>query len=153
MESIDRLRKYVANHTDWTVALTTYPELYEVRCATTINDLIDAIEREVKESYIELPKDADGEYIRVGDKLVGFSIEGESVSECTRLVLTDDWLVCRGLGIGTANSFVHYKPPTVEDVLNELCTKAFHSREIGAHVSYKDVIAEYAAKLQLKEEQ
>ena len=59
MESIDRLRKYVSNHTDRTVALTTYPEQYGVRCTTTINDLIDAIEREVDEKYIDLAASMD----------------------------------------------------------------------------------------------
>ena len=44
-----------------------------------------------------------------------------------------------------------YHATTVEDVLNELCTKAFHSRDPQSHIRYKDVISEYASKLRLAE--
>ena len=111
--------------------------------------------------YMPYPTDGDGMQLHLGDEVswTGFP---DNRGEVKSLHVGKDgkWLA----GIGAFGSvgvpiryhvedLHHYHKITVEDVLNELCTKAFHSREFGAHVSYKDVIAEYAAKLRLKEGQ
>lgn len=116
--------------------------------------IADAIEREVEERYVELPKDADGEYIHIGDKLVSKHLEGNSVVECTRLTLTNGWMVGHGRLDGTPNLFVHHKPPTVEDVLNGLCLKyvKLWNGEASKR-ERREIVAEYAAKLQLKEDE
>jgi len=115
-------------------------------------DDLDAIEREIESGYTELPKDADGEYVRVGDELDGY---GKTIEVMELRIGCSGWVIVSRDGNAYADTyaFTHHHKPTIEDVLNELCTKAFHSREIGANVSYKDVIAEYAKRLQIREEQ
>ena len=111
--------------------------------------IADAIEREVEERYIELPKDSDGEHIHIGDKLMGKHLEGNPIVECTRLTLTNGWMVGHGRADGTPNLFVHHKPPTVEDVLWEFALEI--DQAVDADVSVEKTIAEYAAKLKLRE--
>lgn len=135
MESIDALRREVCrNGSDRTVTL--------------VADHIDKIEQEIKECYVELPKDADGEHIHIGDKLMGKYLEGNPIVECTRLTFADDWTVGHCRGAGTPNLFVHLKPPTVEDVLRDF---AYCCEEGATEQSIDEIIAEFAAKLQLRE--
>ena len=120
-------------------------------------DTVDAhlaeIERELEEGYIEGPTDKNGNPITYRSKIYQWGAL-EYIACEMHPDGTYEWFV-RGhdtsAPLEKAKHVTIVKPPTVEDVLNELCTKAFHSREIGANVSYKDVIAEYAAKLQLRE--
>lgn len=142
IKSIEQLRGMRGNY-------ATYEDLV-MRCC----DIADEIESEVEARYIERPVDADGMTISPYDNMVDSNGEQFTVSSI-ELLTSGEWLVYGNGKPGTAFAKLchHYKPPTVEDVLNELCTKAFHSREIGANVSYKDVIAEYAKRLQIREEQ
>ena len=71
--------------------------------------IADAIERELEEGYVELPTDVNGEHIHIGDKLMGKYLEGNPVVECTRLTLTNGWMVGHGRQDGTADLFAHYK--------------------------------------------
>ena len=116
--------------------------------------IADAIEREVKEGYVELPKDANGEHIHIGDKLVGKYLEGNPVVECTRLTLTNDWMVGHGRAEGTYNLYAHYHEPTVEDVLEELCLEYVRSWNGEATAKErKEVVAKYTNRLQLRKEE
>lgn len=90
-----------------------------------IDECIIAIEREVSERYIELPVDADGVPIRVGD-LIEFGRKGERL-EVTHIGWTkhgdptiayrrpNGTLDCSCIGSGCW----HVKPRTLEDVLRE----------------------------------
>lgn len=115
---------------------------------------LDAIEREVEERYVEGPTDKNGDPITYHTMTHQW---GALEYICCEMYKdgTYEWFV-RGHDISAplekAKHVTIVKPPTVEDVLNELCTKAFHSRQPDAHVRYKDVIAEYAKRLQLREE-
>ena len=151
MESIEMLRKD-ADVCTQTAGVENEFETVWITKSVLLKDIED-IEREVEERYIELPKDADGKPIHVGDRLCGWALEGKPVITVHHITSYEDgWRVSdKPAHEGTPNLYRHYKPPTVEDVLNELCTKAFHSREMGSNGSYRDVIAEYTAKLQLKE--
>ncbi len=113
--------------------------------------IADAIERELGEGYVELPRDADGEHIHVGDKLVGKYLKGNPVVQCTRLTLTSDWMVGHGHQGGTANLFAHYKEPTVEDVLREFADLVREEQVERAQIS-DEVIAEFAERLQLRDD-
>ena len=121
-----------------------------------LTTIAESIEREVKDRYIELPKDADGEYIHIGDMIIGDMIKYGKVH---RIEIADDgdhkvyvakkpddsyltWRLCRS---------VHHKPPTVEDVLRIFADHVYNDSMQFRQVS-DDTIAEYAAKLQLKEE-
>jgi len=115
-----------------------------------LDELADAIEREVKERYIELPKDADGEYIRIGDRV-------EDNERVVRIVLTNgSWepsvyvekAPCL-LEEYFCNEVSHYHEPTVEDVLREFALEIDPAADVD--VSGAKTIAEYAAKLKLRE--
>ena len=110
--------------------------------------LVDA-RKTVYQGYIELPKDADGEYIHIGDMVADIN-EGKpfTLEEATLNKL--GWTLS-GSAYGEMyepTQCRHYHKPTVEDVLREF-GKAWVEWEDG---SPYDPIAKFAAKLQLKEE-
>jgi len=118
-------------------------------------DYLDAIEREVDGGYVELPKDADGEYIHIGDRV-------EDNERVARILLTDgSWepsvyvekAPCL-LEEYFCNEVSHYHDPTVEDLLFEFAQ--FWSDEELTDIEHlqphaAQTIAKLAAKLQLKE--
>ena len=117
--------------------------------AESIIDMTD--ESMAEHGWVRLPKDADGEYIHIGNELdVGF---------VARIVITDDewppYLYAYKetphiLTQHFCNEVSHYHAPTVEDVLTEFAAKLIERGELtngGAQT-----IAEYAAKLQLRED-
>ena len=93
--------------------------------------------------YIELPKDADGEYIRIGDVMA--YADNTKPMEVVALVppavfLTED-------GPRFADMCRHYHTPTVEDVLREFALACEDAGNAGPEVSR--IAAEYASKLRL----
>lgn len=106
--------------------------------------------------YVELPKDSDGEYIHVGDRM-----------EWVRYKDDDPTIVRTVSGIGNsvffawsdeqgryaqyeAHAYRHYHAPIVEDVLREMLYKAhiYDKREMEL---LPDLIADYAKRLTLAE--
>lgn len=141
------------------------------RIMLVIADEIDAEEREIRaEAYISgavnglpymsydelaglgllrLPKDADGEYVHVGDELCGYGYQSgvvyckAIVNEVMILVGAKDeeyrhWLLWDA-------SLVRHHAPTVEDV------PCAFAAEYDASGDGTATIKEYAAKLQLRE--
>ena len=119
--------------------------------------------------YALLPKGADGEPIHIGDKLVGKYLEGNPLVKCTRLTLTNDWMVGNGRGEGktdwmvghgrgegTPSLYAHYHEPTVEDVLEKALNEAaMLDRESGYWPSAADItniVNEIAPKLRLRKD-
>ena len=109
----------------------------------------EAIEREVEECYVELPKDADGIPIHFGERL---SVDGRygtyivgNMTYCT-----DGWSIGTDWGqIGRPEEDAHHlKLPTVEDVLRDF---AYCCEEGATEQSIDEIIAEYAKRLQLRE--
>ena len=105
--------------------------------------------------WIRLPKDADGEYINIGDVMESKGsnlLFGESSFE-VRSMRCDEcgWEVYDRLGGRYVPSLLrHHHAPTVEDVLTEFAAKLIERGELtngGAQT-----IAEYAAKLRLRED-
>lgn len=101
-----------------------------------------------REDYlIKLPRDANGEVIHIGDEMVvgdyRYIVDGVGLAGRTDVFFVTDGdksecfpaKVCR-----------HYHKPTVEDVLREF------SDEVQRCCDTEDTIAEYAEKLQLKED-
>ena len=119
--------------------------------------------KELSERYMELPKDADGEVIHVGDELRdGWHEQNQGEVEWLMLNNHGWWLMLKNnCERFYAHDFHewhhrHRKPPTVEDVLREFTDailewsgKSGTVAEVG---TWSDVAAEYAAKLQLKED-
>ena len=110
--------------------------------------LVDA-RKTVYQGYIELPKDADGECIHVGDVLTD-DAEFESEGKVMRLMLENEgWMVGFGCGGWTEPSiheWHHYHAPTVEDVLTEFGIDWEHESDCEDRAA---LLKEYAAKLKL----
>lgn len=122
--------------------------------------LIDAAERELAERYVELPVDADGEAIHIGDVLYGY---GKSITVVSMRLEGFGWVLIseQGGGFHDCHAFTHYHAPTVEDVLREFAQEMnenlgmYKGEAIDAD-EWRDAdaktITEYAAKLRLAEE-
>lgn len=158
--------------------LTCYPPKHEIHgVEEDVLAIADRIDKEHKlaiayvddrdpemmaeHGWICLPLDADGVPIRVGDKMefCAFDIEHPVIRTVDGIGKDVFFAWCgeRGYQQHDAKRYRHYTPPTVEDVLLEAC-KAYHgliveSMSDVAHdmLAPSEVIAEYAAKLQLKE--
>ncbi len=140
----------------------------KVNRAIAIADRIDAEhERECKEQYacgigasidtlmiqthgyIELPKDADGEYIHVGDEVKDVDYDGHA-SVFEMRMTADGWWVGAGGICRRPDSYRHYHIPTVEDVMVEFATD-WESAQDGEDKTA--VLKKYVAKLRLVKEE
>lgn len=111
--------------------------------------IADSIDTELAERYVELPKDADGEYIHEGDKVEWRSHDGVWNEAATvAAVCSDGCYINVGLVVHVSKFDIrHYHEPTVEDLLREF-GKAWTDWTDG---SPYDPIAKYAKKLRLAE--
>ena len=115
---------------------------------------VEKIEQEVAERYMELPLDADGVPIRVGDVMEFSAFEIEK--PVTRMVdgigqgVFFAWCGERGYQQHEAKRY-HHHAPTVEDVLREFAEKITDSQIPDVHPTYEEAIAEYAQRLQPRE--
>lgn len=95
----------------------------------------------LKERYIELPVDADEVSWNVGD----CDEDGNVVTQL-RLTSSGWYIIMNDKWLYRPDRHRHYYAPTVEDVLHEFICD--HEEGVRDEV---DLIAEYATKLQLKE--
>lgn len=112
---------------------------------------------------IELPKDADDKHIHIGDMMESKDSKllfDEAPFEVWAIQYDDGgWKVYDHLGNCYSPSLLrHHYAPTVEDMLLEAC-KAYHGLMVEGMNDFahdmpapSEIIAEYAAKLQLKED-
>lgn len=138
MESIDRLREHAS----------IYAMEHSKR---VLREIADAIEDEVAERYVELPLDADGVPIRVGDVMEEWlTLKATPVAEVTCLsVERDGWgvMLCDHSALVAPIFLRHYHEPTVEDVLREFGAEV---EAVGGLMELPDgAIAEYASRLRL----
>ena len=135
MESLDKLRELAADinsteiidqlgevgkfvfRSEW---LDSWHKAFDAAC--------DEIESEIAERYMELPLDADGEVIRVGDTLSSdvydndFEVRGWLLGKSN-----DRWYVLTSLdNMIAVDTCRHVKPRTIEDVLRELLRDTAH---------------------------
>lgn len=118
----------------------------------------DEQQRFIDEHYQLLPKDADGEYIHVGDVLTD-DAEFRSEGKVVRLMLEDeDWFVGFDSGAGWAELSIHewhhHYAPTVEDVLREFAERYLDYEGIpsaGRRGVGEALMDEYVSKLRLAE--
>lgn len=120
-----------------------------------LNDaLFHANEDDMAElGWTRLPVDDDGEVVRVGSLCKVYPF-GEPAKRVRALRVSEfGWFVIFEDGTEEQRYRIRvYKPPTTEDVLDEFASA--YDRIGGSdeeHQKYLDLIAEYAAKLQLKE--
>lgn len=123
----------------------------------------DAIETELAERYVALPLGADGEPIHVGDVVIAqLLFGGESKPlvvdrmELSRGTDGDLWCVALDTDKGCWNHpsmLRHHHPPTVEGILRDFGVDIAHALDADPDATVPEsTIAEYAAKLQLREE-
>lgn len=115
LESIERLRESL---NDCTTEAGVEPNRFDTYWITAraCDILIDEIEREIAEKYIELPVDADGVLIRIGDTV-------RELDDCVpmkvmSLTFYEDCVDVNACGMNP-NLLRHVKPRTVEDVLRD----------------------------------
>jgi hypothetical protein len=137
MESTDKLRNYVS-------------AFISPGAEADLLGIADEIEREIAERYMELPVDADGVPVKLGDTIgkvdncdhYTFTVEGytsvlpDGIGE---LMLVDEHDDC-----WYPKNCIHVKPRTIEDVLRDMLN-AYDRHEDG-DMPYS-FIAEYADEL------
>ncbi len=125
MESIERLRSYAEIHWEpWDAS------------RERLNESLDDIEQEIAERYIELPVDAEGVPIRVGDKM---EREGQQFIVCAvapAVIYSRTAGQKLGEGFNTVGyrpeDCRHPKPRTIEDVLTDFANEvARQGHQIG----------------------
>lgn len=127
----------------------------DVNYTIELDGIAERIEQEVSERFMELPLDADGVPIRVGERV---QLIGNDPGTVLYMSLADDgWRVYVkydggiGTGSGEPKRIRHYHEPTVEDVLREFASAYDRiGGEDDEHQKYLNLIAEYAAKLTLR---
>lgn len=140
---------------------------HEAACAEAYGDGVMSVPIALDESqWVKLPMDADGVPIRAGDVMdskVDYLFDGKPFTVRALVLCEDGWEVSDGR-FGNRyepDSLHHHHEPTVEDVLRECCHK-YHSLLIDDmndaisgverdYIAPAEIIAEYAAKLQLRE--
>ena len=115
---------------------------YKVR-----DTLIDLLKQADPDTHIELPKDAIGEYIHIGDELVSSHSKKKFVVTRLQYSKKHAWMV-GGADKDDLSKYGLYAPcetrhrkPTVEDVLREF------GDEVQRCCDTEDTIAEYAEKI------
>lgn len=127
MESIEKLRS-AESFSELAISIigddNSFRSVQEFWCA-----LADEIEAEIAERYIELPVDADGVPIRIGDLVTNPFFEGSrEVRSLTKEQGSPYWHLGVDEGEVTAHTCRHAKSRTVEDVLLEFI-KSYHEAE------------------------
>lgn len=109
--------------------------------------LIDLLEQADPDTHIELPRDADGVPIHVGDELISNHSKKKFVVTRLKYSRKHAWMI-GGANKDDLSEYGLYAPcetrrylPTVEDVLREF------GDEVQRCCDTEDTIAEYAAKL------
>ena len=103
--------------------------------------------------WVRLPVDADGVPIRVGDEVEEVDCDSHGKVYELRMDENEWWVIAEGI-CRRPHRYRHHKPPTVEDVLEEMYDALEDARIPNGSEkrTYEQIIAEYAAKLQLREE-
>lgn len=127
----------------------------DVNYTIELDGIAERIEQEVSERFMELPLDADGVPIRVGDVVeAGFDgtqeiagVSGENSDFPYVFFFPDDGTEAQWCEAQDC----HHHAPTVEDVLREFAEKITDSQIPDVHPTYEEAVAEYAQRLQLRE--
>lgn len=160
MNITDELREWAGQHKGWhlfDMQLNAIADRidaeHESACGEAYSNGMKSIWLPNPTEYIRLPVDADGEYIHMDDVMesrTGFDLFPQFEVRAMRYD-GDGWEVIDRLGdryepLGLR----HYHAPTVEDVLREMLDAW---GELPSNATNEAIIAEYAAKLQLKEDE
>lgn len=106
MRELDELRDYINRNA----------EAIHPKGVYYMSQYMDAIEQSVADRYMELPVDAEGVPIHVGDSMVPWNGEGVTVVAA----VCEDGFADENVPMHYAPNMHHVKPETVEDVLADL---------------------------------
>jgi hypothetical protein len=126
-----------AEHRGWTRG-------YDEGFAAADDWMADNRDAMAEHGWVKLPKDADNVPWNVGDR----DEDGNTVIEL-RLTSSGWCVMTDGGWFCYLDRYRHYQPPTVEDVLREFGDWYAHTK---GGCDEDGIIAEYAAKLMLKED-
>ena len=130
IESVENLRKLCQGYRDKLLTIRPF----------TILQMLVAIEAEIAERYIELPVDANGVPIRLGDKVwVKWAEEELEVIAFT----SEDLILAPELYVHPSE-VTHVKPRTVEDVLRDFLKR---THGVDEKQRYDALVIEHAAEL------
>lgn len=107
----DELRRYASD-----VAGLLGSSVTDVRSA--LEEIADRIDGQVGREYIELPKDADGEYIHIGDELE--FCNGGKVRRGKVQAISDCWVFFGEGPFYGVKSCRHTKPDTWERIIEDV---------------------------------
>lgn len=165
MSITDELRKYAQryknSHDAWSGIGDDLDKIadridveHEAACAEAYGNGVMSVPIALDESaWVELPKDADGEYIHIGDvmeNIVCPPVHREVTGVGAECFYGWDEGNGRYSQFG-ANCYRHYHAPTVEDVLCEFFEEVGDGLHTLKAVDTQAIIAKYAAKLKLAE--
>lgn len=171
MSITDELREWAEDNTLKDRVLTTCPPQHAVHgvleTLLRIADRIDAEHERAAMSamndalyyandesmaelgWVHLPKDADGEYIRIGDVMQGEKVGGglcEPFEVVGYIMSNGELEPMDEHKLPRKRKYLHHHAPTVEDVLREMLDVW---GELPSNATNEAIIAEYAAKLRL----
>ena len=135
MDSIEKLRK------ELDVCGCDQDECLCCEVPRKVRDVLDEIEREIAERYMELPVDADGVPIKPGDVMMDYKTPRNVVAVAPDSFMMDGYETDSFYRPGLAKNHRHVKPDPVKDLLKEFEVIV---RERGACFSDFD---EYAARI------
>lgn len=127
-ESIEKLREW-SHWLDCAYATSdgAFYEMYSAplsdgmkSCGLMMREKCDVIEREIAERYIELPLDANGVPIRLGDTVR--EVDDRVPTKVMSLTFYEDCVDVNTCGMNP-NLLRHVKPRTIEDVLERFKTE------------------------------
>lgn len=127
-------------------------EEHESACAEAYGNGVMSVPIALDESqWVQLPKDADGEVIHAGDELDGY---GKTIEVVELRYGRSGWVLISRDGNAYADTFAftHHHAPTVEDVLRQVIACANNGMHVHGALDTEQIVAEYAAKLQLRED-
>lgn len=138
MESIEKLRTWVNDL------------LYSRDVREEFASLCDEVQAEIESRYMELPVDAEGEPIKMGDRVIDECKHSFQVG-ALHVYIDGEWNV--GVMGTLPASLRHVKPRTVEDVLEDVVKLCFNAKKQGFDAEYvmsSGNIADFAAELQMR---
>ena len=113
-----------------------------------LNARIESLEYELSHC-IELPKDADGEYIHIGDVMDGTCPSGKHVNGTVNAIGDGVFWLSNVQFPLKPDYMHHHNAPTVEDVLDEFANRLYEKAAYFDEEHVQKAITEYASKLRL----
>ena len=170
MSITDELREWVTDHySGWKskqaegIAIADRIDAeHESACAEAYGNGVMSVPIAMDESaWVELPKDADGEPLHIGelvDEKLPFGGHAApapiDTMELSRGASGYVWMVkldAENSALISPKLLRHHHAPTVEDVLRQVIACANNGTHVHGALDTEQIVAEYAAKLRLAE--